>query len=80
MTSPLSGEPILQNGKIVGVVTHVHVNDPAREYGIFIENMLDEAVKKIYDRVKKLWHFSSFCVIINEKERKLLLTITEIKN
>ena len=36
----MSGSPILQNGKIVGAVTHVLVNDPTRGYGIFIENML----------------------------------------
>ena len=39
----MSGSPILQNGKIVGAVTHVLVNDPTRGYGIFIENMLDAA-------------------------------------
>lgn len=38
----MSGSPILQNGKIVGAVTHVFVNDPTRGYGIFIENMLEE--------------------------------------
>ena len=37
----MSGSPILQNGKIVGAVTHVLVNDPARGYGIFIEDMLE---------------------------------------
>ena len=37
----LSGSPILQDGKLVGAVTHVLVNDPTRGYGIFIENMLD---------------------------------------
>lgn len=37
----MSGSPILQNGKIVGAVTHVLVNDPTRGYGIFIENMLE---------------------------------------
>lgn len=37
----MSGSPILQNGKLVGAVTHVLVNDPTRGYGIFIENMLD---------------------------------------
>ena len=37
----MSGNPILQNGKLVGAVTHVLVNDPTRGYGIFIENMLD---------------------------------------
>lgn len=36
----MSGSPIIQNGKIVGAVTHVLVNDPTRGYGIFIENML----------------------------------------
>lgn len=36
----LSGSPILQNGKLIGAVTHVFVNDPTRGYGIFIENML----------------------------------------
>ena len=36
----MSGSPILQNGKIVGAVTHVLVGDPTKGYGIFIENML----------------------------------------
>ena len=39
----MSGSPILQNGRIVGAVTHVLVNDPTRGYGIFIENMLEAA-------------------------------------
>lgn len=39
----MSGSPILQNGRIVGAVTHVLVNDPTQGYGIFIENMLDAA-------------------------------------
>lgn len=38
----MSGSPILQDGKIVGAVTHVFVNDPAKGYGIFIENMLKQ--------------------------------------
>lgn len=37
----MSGSPIIQNGKIIGAVTHVFVNDPTKGYGIFIENMLD---------------------------------------
>jgi stage IV sporulation protein B len=37
----MSGSPILQNGKLIGAVTHVLVNDPTRGYGISIENMLD---------------------------------------
>ncbi|MBR5543194.1 MAG: SpoIVB peptidase [Oscillospiraceae bacterium] len=39
----MSGSPILQNGKIVGAVTHVLVNDPTKGYAIFIENMLNAA-------------------------------------
>ena len=38
----VSGSPILQNGKIVGAVTHVLVNDPTRGYGIFIEDMIKQ--------------------------------------
>lgn len=41
----MSGSPIIQNGKLVGAVTHVFVNDPTKGYGIFIENMLAEAEK-----------------------------------
>ena len=37
----MSGSPILQDGRIVGAVTHVMVNDPAMGYGIFIDSMLD---------------------------------------
>lgn len=37
----MSGCPIVQNGKLIGAVTHVFVNDPTRGYGIFIENMID---------------------------------------
>ena len=37
----MSGRPILQDGKVVGAVTHVFVNDPSRGYGVFIDNMLD---------------------------------------
>ena len=39
----MSGSPIIQNGKIVGAITHVTVNDPTKGYGIFIENMLTAA-------------------------------------
>ena len=37
----MSGSPIIQNGKFIGAVTHVLVNDPTRGYGIFGENMLE---------------------------------------
>ena len=36
----MSGSPILQNGKLVGAVTHVFVQDSTRGYGIFVEDML----------------------------------------
>ena len=36
----MSGSPIIQNGKLIGAVTHVYVSDPTRGYGIFIENMM----------------------------------------
>ena len=39
----MSGSPIIQDGRLVGAVTHVLVNDPTRGYGIFIENMLEAA-------------------------------------
>ncbi len=39
----MSGSPILQNGKLVGAVTHVFVNDPTRGYGISIQDMLETA-------------------------------------
>ena len=46
----MSGSPIIQNGKLVGAVTHVMVANPREGYGIFIENMLnaaqDEAMPK----------------------------------
>ena len=39
----MSGSPIEQNGKLVGAVTHVLVQDPSKGYGIFIENMLESS-------------------------------------
>ena len=39
----MSGSPIIQNGKLIGAVTHVLVADPTEGYGIFIENMLSAA-------------------------------------
>ena len=39
----MSGSPIIQDGKLVGAVTHVLVNDPTKGYGILIENMLKAA-------------------------------------
>lgn len=41
----MSGSPIIQDGYIIGAVTHVFVNDPTKGYGIFIEWMLNEIEK-----------------------------------
>lgn len=38
----MSGAPILQNGKLIGAVTHVFVDNPTKGYGIFIETMLEQ--------------------------------------
>ena len=38
----MSGSPIIQNGRLVGAITHVFVQDPAKGYGIFIETMLEQ--------------------------------------
>lgn len=38
----MSGAPIIQNGRLIGAVTHVFVKDSTKGYGIFIENMLEE--------------------------------------
>ncbi|MBR1883631.1 MAG: hypothetical protein IJ809_01570 [Clostridia bacterium] len=38
----MSGSPIIQNGKLIGAVTHVLLNDPTTGYGVFIENMIDD--------------------------------------
>ena len=39
----MSGSPIIQDGKLIGAVTHVFVNDPSSGYGCFIEWMLQDA-------------------------------------
>lgn len=39
----VSGSPILQNGKLIGAVTHVLVDDPTKGFGIFAETMLETA-------------------------------------
>lgn len=36
----MSGTPLIQNGKLIGAITHVFVNDPTQGYGIFAENMI----------------------------------------
>ena len=50
----MSGSPILQDGKLVGAVTHVFVNDPTRGYGILAEWMAYEAeILPINSEVRK---------------------------
>lgn len=41
----MSGSPIVQNGKLIGAITHVFVNDPTRGYGVSIERMLTRAAE-----------------------------------
>lgn len=49
----MSGSPIVQNGKLVGAVTHVFVNDPTRGYGILAENMLEISEKTSLESTEK---------------------------
>lgn len=39
----MSGSPLIQNGKLIGAVTHVFINDPTRGYAVFIEWMLQQS-------------------------------------
>lgn len=48
----MSGSPILQNGKLVGALTHVLVNDSLTGYGIYAENMLDTAQNVVNEQLK----------------------------
>ena len=48
----MSGSPILQNGRLVGAVTHVLVNDPTRGYGIFAQTMLEQAKNAVQNGAK----------------------------
>lgn len=50
----MSGSPIIQNGKLIGAVTHVLVNDPTRGYGIFIEWMIKNMDEISNNRVEEL--------------------------
>jgi stage IV sporulation protein B len=40
----MSGSPIIQNGKLIGAVTHVFINDPTRGYGVFIDWMIKKSL------------------------------------
>ncbi|MBQ8732611.1 MAG: SpoIVB peptidase [Oscillospiraceae bacterium] len=49
----MSGSPILQNGRLVGAVTHVFVDDPTKGYAIFAENMLETAQSVAKEQLKE---------------------------
>ena len=49
----MSGSPIIQNGKLVGAVTHVFVDDCTKGYGIFAENMLETAQSVASEQLKE---------------------------
>ena len=49
----MSGSPIIQNGKLIGAVTHVLVDDPTKGYAIFAENMLETAQSIAEERLKE---------------------------
>jgi stage IV sporulation protein B len=49
----MSGSPIIQEGKLIGAVTHVFVNDPTSGYGVHIEWMLNEAGIDIYEKTRE---------------------------
>lgn len=48
----MSGSPIIQNGKLVGVLTHVLIDNPQKGYGIFAENMLETAQRVANKQLK----------------------------
>ena len=49
----MSGSPILQNGKLIGAVTHVLLDDSTKGYAIFAENMLETAQGVAEEKLKE---------------------------
>lgn len=49
----MSGSPIIQNGKLIGAVTHVLIDDPTSGYGIFAENMLETVQIVAEEQIKE---------------------------
>ena len=49
----MSGSPIIQNGKLIGAVTHVFVDDCTKGYAIFAENMLNTAQSVAEEKLKE---------------------------
>lgn len=50
----MSGSPIIQDGKLVGAITHVLISDPTKGYGIFLENMLETAQSTTQEQLKRV--------------------------
>lgn len=63
----MSGSPILQNGKLVGAVTHVFVDDPTRGYGIFCEHGTVRAKRQLRKRCIKL--AQRLCTVLPENKK-----------
>ena len=49
----VSGSPIIQNGKLIGAVTHVLLDDATKGYGIFAESMMETAQSVANDKLKE---------------------------
>jgi len=49
----VSGSPIVQNGKLIGALTHVFVDNPRKGYAIFAENMLENAQSVAEEKLKE---------------------------
>ncbi|MBE6738749.1 MAG: hypothetical protein E7565_00360 [Ruminococcaceae bacterium] len=49
----VSGSPIIQNGKLVGALTHVLIDNPQKGYGIFAENMLETSQSVAEEKLKE---------------------------
>ena len=63
MTTLLSGSPIIQDGRLIGAVTHVLIGDPTTGYGIFIENMLADTAwlsQRKSENPANVWGFRFF--------------------
>ena len=69
LTTLMSGSPIIQNGKLVGAVTHVLISEQTEGYGIFIENMLNEAKSNnIFEQIELL---SILSALLNNYAQKV---------
>ena len=67
----LSGSPIVQNGKIIGAVTHVFVQDASKGYGIFIENMLEhnKEISRYYKALRAVVVSALFNILVQDNRQ-----------